>query len=98
MESAFSGPERRSPRVPASISIRLLLDGDSPPGHSAHTVDLSDRGLRIRTASELNQGQIIRIDAWGGNGRPMPSRVVWVQRTPEGESVAGLEFLAAAQA
>lgn len=99
MESVFSGPERRSPRVPANISLRLLLDGErSPAGHSAHTVDLSDRGLRIRTTAALSEGQMIRIDAWGGNGQDMPSRVVWVQRTPAGESQAGLEFQGASPA
>jgi hypothetical protein len=99
MESVFTGPERRSPRVRATIPIRFLLDGEnSKPGHSAHTVDLSDRGLRIRTSHALSEGQIVRIDSWGGNGEAMPSRVVWVQQTPAGESLAGMEFLAAAQA
>jgi hypothetical protein len=99
MESVFSGPERRSPRVPANIALRLLLNGDSSrPGQSARAVDLSDRGLRIRTTSALSAGQIIRIDAWGADGRPMPSRVVWVQQTPSGESLAGLEFQEAAPA
>ena len=93
MESVFSGPERRSPRVPAKISLRMLLDGEpSPVGHSAHTVDLSERGLRIRTTSALFEGQIVQIDAWGGDGRAMPSRVVWVQQTPSGEFLAGIEF------
>ena len=93
MESVFSGPERRSPRVPVKISLRLLLEGEhSPVGHSAHTVDLSDRGLRIRTTSKLSEGQVVHIDAWGADRRPMPSRVVWVQQTPSGESLAGIEF------
>lgn len=99
MESVFSGPERRSPRVPANISLRLLLDGElSPAGHSARTVDLSERGLRIRTASPLSAGQIIRIDAWGEHRQAMPSRVVWVQQSSSGESVAGIEFQGVAQA
>jgi hypothetical protein len=93
MESVLGSPERRSPRVPVKISLRLLLDGEhSPVGHSAKTVDLSERGLRIRTTSALSEGQIVQIDAWGGEGRPMPSRVVWVQRTPSGEFLAGIEF------
>ena len=93
MGSVFSGPERRSPRVPASISLRLLLNEENPrPGQSAHTIDLSDRGLRIRTASALSAGQIVRIDACGADGRTMPSRVVWVQQAPSGESLAGIEF------
>jgi hypothetical protein len=99
MESVFGGPERRSPRVPAKISLRLLLEGEnSPVGHSAHTVDLSDRGLRIRTTSALSAGQIVQIVAWGDGGRPMPSRVVWVQQTPSGESLAGIEFQSASPA
>jgi hypothetical protein len=98
MESVFSGPERRSPRVPASIAVRLLLNGDSSQkGQSAHTVDLSDRGLRIRTSAAVTEGDVIRIDAWGDSGQPMPSRVVWVQQAGSGESLAGLEFLAAGQ-
>jgi len=93
MESVFRGPERRTPRVPVKISLKLLLDGErSAVKHSAHTVDLSERGLRIRTTSALSEGQIVQIDAWGAEGQPMPSRVVWVQRTPSGESLAGIEF------
>jgi hypothetical protein len=93
MKSVFSGPERRSQRVPVEISLRLLLDGEhSPVRHSARTVDLSERGLRIRTTSALSEGQIVQIDGWGADGRPMPSRVVWVKQTPSGESLAGIEF------
>jgi hypothetical protein len=93
MASVFGGPERRSPRVPAKISLRLLLDGEhSPVRHSAYTVDLSERGLRIRTTAALSEGQMIQIDAWAVDGRPMPSRVVWVQQTPSAESLAGIEF------
>ena len=93
MESVFGGPERRSPRVPANISLRLSLDGEhSPVGHRAHTVDLSDRGVRIRTTAALSAGQIVQIHAWAADGRPMPSRVVWVQQTPSGECLAGIEF------
>jgi hypothetical protein len=99
MGSVFNGPERRSPRVAARIPVRLLLNGDdSKPGQSAHTVDLSDRGVRIRTHSALSEGDVIRIDSWGGNGKPMPSRVVWVQSTPSGECLAGLEFQGFAEA
>lgn len=71
MGSVFNGPERRSPRVAASIPVRLLLNGDNTkPGQSAHTVDLSDRGVRIRTHSTLSQGDVIRIDSWGATASP----------------------------
>jgi hypothetical protein len=99
MESVSTRPERRAPRVPATIPVRLLLHGeDSTPGLSARTIDLSERGMRIRADFELSQGQIVRIASWGESGQPMPCRVVWAQRTPGGESHAGMEYLGVAQA
>ena len=99
MEGVSYSVDRRAPRVPASIAIRLLLNGDaSDQGESARTIDLSERGMRIRTKSALSEGQIIRIDAWGESGQPMPSRVVWVQVAPSGESQAGLEFMSVGSA
>src|SRR5580658_3695297 len=87
MGSVSFQPERRAPRVPATIHIRLLLNGeDSKPGLSARTIDLSERGMRIRTDFDLAQGQIIRIASWGESGQPMPCRVVWAQRMPGGDS------------
>jgi len=94
MEGVSYSADRRAPRVPASLPIRILLNGDaSEQGQSARTIDLSERGMRIRTKSALSEGQIIRIESWGDFGQPMPSRVVWVQVAPSGESQAGLEFL-----
>ena len=67
MGSVFNGPERRSPRVAARIPVRLLLNGDNTkPGQSAHTVDLSDRGVRIRTHSALTQGDVDSHRLLGG--------------------------------
>ena len=89
---------RRAPRVPAKISLRLLRNGDLPKGgRSAQTVDLSDLGLRIRTTSELSEGETVQIEGWGERGQPMRSRVVWVQRSPDGESFAGIEFMGVAE-
>ena len=99
MEDVPSSALRRSRRVPATIPIKLLLEGGrSKIGREARTVDLSILGARIQTSFTLAEGEVVHIVAWGENGGPMPSRVVWVQSTPSGESLAGVEFLGEPQA
>ena len=80
-------------------TVRLLLNGDNTkPGQSAHTVDLSDRGVRISNAFHAFSGRRHSHRLLGGNGKSMPSRVVWVELTPAGEYLAGLEFQGIAEA
>ena len=96
MEGMSPPPVRRSERVPAVVSVRLLLAWENfKLEHEAHTVDLSALGARIRTPSELSPGETVRLVAWGESGQPLPARVVWMQRTSTGASLAGLEFLVA---
>lgn len=93
MQVLSSGPVRRLQRVSATIPIGLLLEGeDSRTEHDAYTVDISRRGVRVRTAFALFPGQMVGIVPSGDSGQAMPSRVVWVERS-SAWSLAGLEFL-----
>ena len=94
MDSVSTGSVRRAPRVPATLPIRVLREGEhSGSGRSAYALDLSLLGIRIQTTAPLSKGQDIRIEPWGDYGRPVPSRVIWVQQTPDGAYLAGIEFL-----
>jgi hypothetical protein len=91
---------RRSERRPQKIELTLLgkshgLEFEQP----AHTVNVSDHGLRIRTdvpvepSRPLSPGQIVYV--YGVEDfRLGYARVVWVQaEAAEAPSEAGLEFL-----
>jgi hypothetical protein len=64
---------------------------DAKMEHDAYTVDLSRRGIRVRSTFVLFPGEIVGIVPWGDSGEAIPCRVVWVQRGYT--SLAGLEFL-----
>jgi hypothetical protein len=95
----FAQP-RRSERRPQRLSVTLLVKAG---GHEfelpAHSHDVSQHGLRIRTdspfdeARRLNPGQTVYVYGVGDVGLGH-CRVVWVHTDrPDSRSEAGLEFL-----
>ena len=99
MQDSSSGPVRLSQRVSATIPLSLLLVAvDSRTGHDAYTVDISAKGARVRTTFRLMVGQLIGIVPSGDFGQAIRSRVVWVDRSSDVGSLAGLEFLDSGQA
>ncbi len=95
MKPDSSAHLRRTQRVSATIPISLLLQGkDSKTEHDAYTVDLSRKGVRVRTTFALLPGMMVGIVPTGDFGQAIPTRVVWVQRSGSvSGSLAGLEFL-----
>jgi hypothetical protein len=94
MQDSSALVERRLERLSATFSISLLLSREN---HStefeAYTVDISHRGLRVRTNFVLFPGDLIGIAPGTEAEQGIASRVVWAQRSSLGGSVAGLEFL-----
>jgi hypothetical protein len=92
MGASVSVDARQSRRIYAKLPVSLLID--TPGGtvtHSASTLDLSDRGLRVLTSAALAREQIVGIVL---TRRPERCRVAWAgeQGTLQAGQ-AGLEFL-----
>jgi len=94
MAAVFAPPVRRSRRVPATFPVSLFPQSDSfPRGLDAYTVDISHFGARVRTTYLLSAGEVVGLQPSGDSEKPIPSRVVWVQRSSSGGTLAGLEYL-----
>ena len=62
--------------------------------HDAVTVDFSEQGARICGDLRIKPGESVDLIIRGLAIDPIPSRVVWTNRTEAaGEIVAGLNFL-----
>jgi hypothetical protein len=86
--------DRRLDRLSATIPISVLLSRENYQAEfDAYTVDVSHRGIRLRTNFALFPGDMLGIAQGDEPNTSIPSRVVWVQRTSVGGSLAGLEFL-----
>jgi len=85
----------RSQRIPATVPIRLVVVSDDfSTEREASTVDLSLRGVRVRTPLALLPGDTVGIIPRGVPRHAIPARVVWTQRARTDQwSLAGLEFL-----
>jgi len=86
---------RQSQRIPAIISIRLLLQSEGcKVEHEASTIDLSPEGAKVRTPLGLLPGETLGILAGGDSQHAIAARVVWAKRVgSESWSLAGLEFV-----
>lgn len=86
--------ERRSERLSATIPISLMLAReDYTTEFEAYTVDVSPKGVRVRTNFVLYPGDMIGMAPATGSEPALTSRVVWAQRSALGGSLAGLEFV-----
>ena len=85
----------RSPRTPATIPIRLVLEFEGfRVEHEATTVDLSVGGIKVHAALAKLPGERVGILARGESRHIIPARVVWTQRAGADLcSLAGLEFM-----
>jgi Tfp pilus assembly protein PilZ len=93
-----SGPypiARRSERIVTSFPVKLLTDVNGQRRqHSAHTLDISKGGVRVRTDAALEPGRTVTIILESEHVFPLRGRVVWVNRCEtEQEIEAGQEFL-----
>jgi len=95
MRAVPPGDLRQSQRIPATISIRLVVESeDFKVEHEASTIDLSLRGVKVQTPFALLPGETVGIITRGDSRHAISARVVWVQRVGTSLwSFAGLEFL-----
>jgi len=84
----------RSQRIPATIPIRLVVESEGfKVEHDASTVDLSLRGVRVRTLLSLFPGETVGIIPRGDSRHAISARVVWTRHVgTDPRSLAGLEF------
>ncbi len=70
---------RRQKRTKAVVSVRLGIDGDQR-GHLAHTLDVSDHGLKLGGfQGELKVGDVIEVLSRHQRAR---FRMVWIVAHP----------------
>ena len=95
MRSATTPGFCRSQRIAATVPIRLVVVSDDfSIEREACTVDVSRRGVRVRTPLALLPGDTVGIIPTGEPRHAIPARVVWTQCTRTDQwSLAGLEFL-----
>lgn len=86
---------RDSDRVPLTVPLTLLLDPEGQRVRQpAHMLDMSDRGLRLKTSARLAPGQIVDVIPRQGIQFAERSRVVWVTEAGSEQGFeVGLEFL-----
>ncbi len=87
--------KRRSRRKTERFPITLLMkDQGREFERSASTVDHSEKGLRVRTAVPLSEGQIVYVLTSRGFSPLGYCQVVWVRETnPARQSEAGLKLM-----
>ncbi|MGO8790063.1 MAG: PilZ domain-containing protein [Terriglobia bacterium] len=86
---------RRWERELATIPISLVLKAERfKTDNFATTVDISLRGMRVRTNLTLVPGEWIGVVPKGEFPHAIPARVVWVREDESSHWIfAGLEFL-----
>jgi hypothetical protein len=94
MPQDTSHTPRRWERQPSKIPISIVLEADPfKADDSATTVDVSLRGVGVRTKLLLVPGEWVRVVAKGNNPRSIPGLVVWVRNDePSRLTFAGLQF------
>ena len=90
-----SANRRRSERSRVTRPLAFVVDSDREQiTKGAFAIDLSQLGARIRTGVQLRPGQQITVIPSGGQGQPVPSRVIWVSEPdPGSDGEAGIAFL-----
>lgn len=89
--------KRRFPRVEQHIPLQYQVshEGAWVQGQGRmEAVDLSGGGLRIRVSDEVSADSSLYLHVPLENGPVYAmARVAWAHRTPEGDYVAGIEFV-----
>ena len=86
---------RRWERDSAEIPIKLVLKAERfKSDNSAITIDLSLRGMRVRTNLALVPGEWVGVVPKGGFPHAIPARVVWAREDESSHwTFAGIEFI-----
>ena len=94
METRTLRTPRKWDRDPSSMPVRLVLRPErSKSDNSATAVDISLRGMKVRTNLDLMPGEWIGIVPKAGFPQAIPARVVWANEDMVTRwFYAGLEF------
>jgi hypothetical protein len=97
-ENTFHTP-RRWERETASIPVKLVLKAERfKADNSAVTIDVSLRGMKVRTNLTLIPGEWVGVVPKGEFPHAMPARVVWAREDEFSHWIfAGLEFMQASE-
>jgi hypothetical protein len=100
MQSNIPDLPRRWERELATIPVRLVLKAENfKADDSAITVDVSLRGMKVRTNLALVPGEWVGVVPKGEFPQAIPARVVWVREDESSHwTFAGLEFLQSKEA
>lgn len=100
MQQNFSQNSRRWERELSTISIKLVLRAETfKSDASAITVDVSLRGMQVRTNLMLEPGEWVGVVPKGGFPQAIPGRVVWSREDEISRWIfAGIEFLETSEA
>jgi hypothetical protein len=86
---------RRWERELSAIPIRLVLEANKfKSDNSAMTVDVSLRGMKVRTNLNLIPGEWVGVVPKSGFPQAIPARVIWAREDEVSRWIfAGIEFL-----
>lgn len=100
MQQNFSQIPRRWERELSSVPIKLVLRAETfKSDTSAITVDVSLRGMQVRTNLMLVPGEWVGVVPKGGFPHAIPGRVVWSREDEISRWIfAGIEFLETSEA
>jgi len=94
METKTPTNVRRWDRQPANIPVSIVLKPEHYKKDGAATaIDISLRGMSVRTGLALVPGEWVGIVAKGQFPQAIPARVVWTREDEAKWTFAGLEFL-----
>jgi len=94
MQENIPHTPRRWERQKATIPISLVLEA-APlnADDSAFTVDISPRGVGVRTKLALVRGEWVGVVTKGKKPRSIPALVIWVKKDDSNQPMyAGLQF------
>ncbi len=95
MERQSTQTPRRWDRDSVTMPVRLVLSSERfKSDNSATTLDISLRGMRVRTNLDLIPGEWIGIVPKAGFPQAIPARVIWAREDEVSRWIfAGLEFI-----
>jgi hypothetical protein len=95
MEARTFHTQRRWDRDTVTMPVRLVLSPERfKSDNSATTVDVSLRGMKVKTSLDLIPGEWIGIVPKTGFPQAIPARVVWSHEDEATRWIyAGIEFL-----
>jgi PilZ domain len=88
---------RNLDRIPTHAPVTLVYDSQGQQlRQRAILLDVSDRGMRLKTSAELAKGQVVDVISQHGLEEPERTRVAWVSEAGDEHAyIIGLETVEA---